>query len=87
MSCNDPLAGFIERYPRLFVLTGKPVVAINLGRTRADTLLKFRLAQSCGRALSSLLEGDTMSAMVKPMSDGWQTSEPQAMPDKGIVTS
>jgi NAD-dependent SIR2 family protein deacetylase len=34
---------------------GKPIAAINLGRTRADGLLAFKLQQSCEEALSFLL--------------------------------
>ncbi len=33
---------------------GKPVVAINLGRTRADSLLTLKIAQPCGSTLARL---------------------------------
>lgn len=34
---------------------GKPVAALNLGRTRADGLLELRVAEDCGSALERLL--------------------------------
>lgn len=36
---------------------GKPVIAVNLGRTRADALLACKIEQPCADALSFLLEG------------------------------
>jgi NAD-dependent SIR2 family protein deacetylase len=33
---------------------GKPIAAINLGRTRADPLLSLKLAAPCGDTLSAL---------------------------------
>ncbi len=35
--------------------SGKPIAAINLGRTRADPLLAFKIEQSCGEALTALV--------------------------------
>jgi len=35
---------------------GKPVAAVNLGRTRADSLLAFKVEADCGAALEGLLE-------------------------------
>lgn len=35
---------------------GKPIAAINLGRTRADPLLALKVEQSCARALTALVE-------------------------------
>jgi NAD-dependent SIR2 family protein deacetylase len=35
---------------------GKPVAAINLGRTRADSLLTLHWREDCGRALQALLQ-------------------------------
>jgi NAD-dependent SIR2 family protein deacetylase len=35
---------------------GKPIAAINLGRTRADPLLAVKVAQPCADALSGLME-------------------------------
>jgi NAD-dependent SIR2 family protein deacetylase len=44
------------RFAVAMVNAGKPVAAINLGRTRADDLLSLKIAERCGPALSSLLE-------------------------------
>jgi NAD-dependent SIR2 family protein deacetylase len=33
---------------------GKPIAAINLGRTRADNLLSLKVAEECGAALSAV---------------------------------
>jgi len=35
--------------------SGKPIAAINLGRTRADPLLAFKVEQSCADALTALV--------------------------------
>ncbi len=35
---------------------GKPIAAINLGRTRADAELTFKLNDDCGRVLTSLVD-------------------------------
>jgi NAD-dependent SIR2 family protein deacetylase len=35
---------------------GKPIAAINLGRTRADHLLSLKIERSCADALRSLIE-------------------------------
>ena len=37
-------------------LAGKPIAAVNLGRTRADELLMLKVAQPCAAALAFLLE-------------------------------
>ncbi len=36
---------------------GKPIAAINLGRTRADPLLAFKVEQPCAEALAALVAG------------------------------
>ena len=36
---------------------GKPIAAVNLGRTRADHLLALKIERPCAGALASLLEG------------------------------
>jgi NAD-dependent SIR2 family protein deacetylase len=36
--------------------TGKPIAAVNLGRTRADSLLTLKVEASCAIALTSLVE-------------------------------
>jgi NAD-dependent SIR2 family protein deacetylase len=37
---------------------GKPIAAVNLGRTRADALLALKVSQSCSEALATLSEPD-----------------------------
>lgn len=44
------------RFARLAAERGKPVAAINLGRTRADELLSVKLTASCGWTLHALRE-------------------------------
>ena len=45
------------RFVHAAMRAGTPVAAVNLGRTRADDLLRFRVAASCGDALAFLLDG------------------------------
>lgn len=35
---------------------GKPIAAVNLGRTRADDLLRLKIVSDCGRALQGVVE-------------------------------
>ena len=42
------------RFVQAAVAAGKPVAAVNLGRTRADDLLTLKVAQPVGEALSAL---------------------------------
>jgi len=44
------------RFAREGSRLGKPIVAVNLGRTRADELLSLKICESSSRALSFLLE-------------------------------
>ena len=44
------------RLVRAAVAAGKPVVAVNLGRTRADDLLAFHWRTDCGRTLRAVLD-------------------------------
>jgi NAD-dependent SIR2 family protein deacetylase len=53
---------FVERVVSL----GKPVAAINLGRTRADALLTFKMEQPCESALSFLLGSRATSGSIQP---------------------
>jgi NAD-dependent SIR2 family protein deacetylase len=53
---------FVERAVSL----GKPVAAINLGRTRADALLALKTEQPCESALSFLLGSRAMSGSIQP---------------------
>jgi NAD-dependent SIR2 family protein deacetylase len=43
------------RFVQAAARAGKPIAAVNLGRTRADGLLSFKLRQSCEEALAFLL--------------------------------
>jgi NAD-dependent SIR2 family protein deacetylase len=43
------------RFAEAAAAAGKPVAAINLGRTRADHLLTLKIAAPCAEALSSVL--------------------------------
>ena len=43
-----------------------PVAAVNLGRTRADDLLRFRMAAPCGDALRFLLAADVPAPVMPP---------------------
>lgn len=44
------------RFCEWAVRAGKPIAAINLGRTRADALLALKIVQPCSAALTSLVE-------------------------------
>lgn len=46
------------RFVHAAVRADTPVAAVNLGRTRADDLLRFRVAAPCGDALAFLLGSD-----------------------------
>ncbi len=46
------------RFARAMAELGKPVAAVNLGRTRADDLLSLKVEESCATALSFLLDCD-----------------------------
>ncbi len=45
------------RFARAMAAAGKPIAAVNLGRTRADDLLTLKITEPCTRALSFLLNG------------------------------
>ena len=47
------LSGF--RFARAMAEAGKPIAAVNLGRTRADDLLSLKVTQHCADALAFLL--------------------------------
>lgn len=54
------------RFAHAAAEAGKPIAAINLGRTRADELLTLKVTEPCAHALSFLLPeppGETDSAM------------------------
>lgn len=44
------------RFAQAMAQAGKPVAAVNLGRTRADDLLAFKVTEPCASALSFLLD-------------------------------
>lgn len=46
------------RFAREAANAGKPIAAVNLGRTRADDLLTLKVRQSCSAALAFLLPGE-----------------------------
>ena len=50
------LSGY--RFARAMAEIGKPIAAVNLGRTRADDLLAFKVTEPCTEALSFLLRED-----------------------------
>lgn len=43
------------RFAEAAARAGKPIAAVNLGRTRADDLLALKIEQHCARALAALL--------------------------------
>jgi NAD-dependent SIR2 family protein deacetylase len=45
------------RFAQAAAVAGKPIAAVNLGRTRADGFLSLKISQPCGAALSSALDG------------------------------
>ena len=50
------LSGY--RFARAMAQAGKPIAAVNLGKTRADELLSLKITQHCADALSFLLAGE-----------------------------
>jgi hypothetical protein len=46
------------RFAQAAADAGKPIAAVNLGRTRADHLLALKVSQSCSEALAALSEPD-----------------------------
>jgi NAD-dependent SIR2 family protein deacetylase len=45
------------RFVQIASKSGKPIAAVNLGRTRADELLALKVNQPCVAALAFLLDG------------------------------
>lgn len=45
------------RFAQAAAAAGKPIAAVNLGRTRADELLTLKVGEPCARALSFVLTG------------------------------
>jgi NAD-dependent SIR2 family protein deacetylase len=52
------------RFVHAAAQSGKPIAAINLGRTRADSLLSLKVIDSCSAALAFLLPTPSASACV-----------------------
>jgi NAD-dependent SIR2 family protein deacetylase len=51
------------RFARAAALAGKPIAAVNLGRTRADELLTLKVAAPCAAALEFLLDDEALTAL------------------------
>ena len=49
------------RFAHAAAKAGKPVVVVNLGRTRADPLLSLKVEQPCAEALAFLRQGESTS--------------------------
>jgi NAD-dependent SIR2 family protein deacetylase len=54
------------RFAQAAALAGKPIAAVNLGRTRADALLALKVAQPCTAALAFLLQGPSDPQPAQP---------------------
>ncbi|HZL96606.1 MAG TPA: Sir2 family NAD-dependent protein deacetylase, partial [Vicinamibacterales bacterium] len=49
------------RFAQAMAQAGKPIAAVNLGRTRADDLLALKVTDGCADALAFLLEDDRLA--------------------------
>ena len=49
------------RFAEAAARAGKPVAAVNLGRTRADELLALKIEQPCGEALAGAAHGEIVA--------------------------
>jgi NAD-dependent SIR2 family protein deacetylase len=56
------------RFAQAMAKAGKPIAAVNLGRTRADDLLALKVTDRCAPALSFLLR-DGSGATPPPFAD------------------
>ena len=54
------------RFAQAMAHAGKPIAAVNLGRTRADDLLSLKISQHCGAALAFLLPAAVSTAQSAP---------------------
>lgn len=59
------------RFVEEALAAGKPVLAVNQGRTRGDAVFTFKLEQEVGAALDALVAGLTRPG-VAPAGAGWQ---------------
>jgi hypothetical protein len=57
------------RFAQAAAQAGKPIAAVNLGRTRADHLLALKLALPCAEALARLL-GEPWAVATRASSSG-----------------
>lgn len=55
------------RFARMAAQSGKPIAAVNLGRTRADDLLALKVGVPCAEALSFLLPPRRIGRRVPPV--------------------
>jgi NAD-dependent SIR2 family protein deacetylase len=54
------------RFAQAAALAGKPIAAVNLGRTRADALLALKVVLPCAAALAYLLQGAADAQAARP---------------------
>jgi NAD-dependent SIR2 family protein deacetylase len=54
------------RFAQAAAEAGKPIAAVNIGRTRADHLLALKVSQSCAQALEGLSEPDLRLGFAVP---------------------
>jgi NAD-dependent SIR2 family protein deacetylase len=57
------------RFVQAAAAAGKPIVAVNLGSTRADALLRFKVTRRCSSALAFLLEPSSCPHSERAVSD------------------
>lgn len=53
------------RFAHAAAKAGKPIAAVNLGRTRADPLLSLKIEQPCAEALAFLFESESATSAEK----------------------
>jgi NAD-dependent SIR2 family protein deacetylase len=68
------LSGY--RFARAMAELGRPIAAVNVGRTRADDLLALKVTARCADALAFLLrdEGESISAPRAPLAQSAHTT-------------
>ena len=62
------------------VRMGKPLAAVNVGRTRADPLLVLKVEQRCGEALTALVGHLTMEDGAREAACDIRSAKPTPMP-------
>jgi NAD-dependent SIR2 family protein deacetylase len=53
------------RFAKTMAESGKPIAAVNLGRTRADDLIGLKVAARCADALAFLLDDEQPSSLAR----------------------